>query len=179
MSLLSILSTALLILSQDRRPLTMQALMAPPPPTDLTQAPAKLDTDQNDLCTGSSAKIDQLVHLLKLIPNDSKSLVFSQFTTFLDKVIVTYDYGRIFALTCWIDWRGTRGTWASPPVEHLVISLNMSAAFHMCDLMESYPQEKDRKCWSGSPFPLTMMSPLLRGNPFQLLAWVEVEHKAR
>ncbi|KAG8213634.1 snf2 family protein [Butyriboletus roseoflavus] len=70
----------------DRRPLTMQALVAPPPPTDLTQAPVEQDTNQSDLCTGSSAKIDQLIHLLKLIPNDSKSLVFSQFTSFLDKI---------------------------------------------------------------------------------------------
>lgn len=78
---------AWLILSQDRRPLTMQALLAPPPPTDLTQAPVK-DLVESETCTGSSAKIDQLIHLLKLIPNDSKSLVFSQFTSFLDKVSV-------------------------------------------------------------------------------------------
>ncbi|KAI9572249.1 SNF2 family N-terminal domain-containing protein [Boletus coccyginus] len=70
----------------DRRPLTMQALMAPPPPTDLTQAPVKQDMDQSDLCVGSSAKIDQLIHLLKLIPHDAKSLVFSQFTSFLNKI---------------------------------------------------------------------------------------------
>lgn len=87
-SILSASPIALLIRSQDRRPLTMQALVAPPPPTDLTQAPVKQDIDQSELCAGSSAKIDQLVHLLKLIPNDSKSLVFSQFTSFLDKVIV-------------------------------------------------------------------------------------------
>ncbi|KAF8556100.1 hypothetical protein OG21DRAFT_1506885 [Imleria badia] len=70
----------------DRRPLTMQALVAPPPPTDLTQAPVKQVLDLSDLCTGSSAKIDQLIHLLKLIPHDAKSLVFSQFTSFLDKI---------------------------------------------------------------------------------------------
>jgi SWI/SNF-related matrix-associated actin-dependent regulator of chromatin subfamily A3 len=35
---------------------------------------------------GSSAKIDQLIHLLKLTPTNEKSLVFSQFTSFLDKV---------------------------------------------------------------------------------------------
>lgn len=97
--LLSASSTASLIHSQDRRPLTLQALVAPPPPTDFTQAPVKQDTDQSELCTGSSAKIDQLVHLLKLIPSDSKSLVFSQFTSFLDKVIVIYDHIRMFALT--------------------------------------------------------------------------------
>jgi SWI/SNF-related matrix-associated actin-dependent regulator of chromatin subfamily A3 len=34
----------------------------------------------------SSAKIDQLIHLLKLTPPNEKSLVFSQFTSFLDKI---------------------------------------------------------------------------------------------
>lgn len=66
----------------------MQDLVEPPPPTDLTQAPVhqEEDKDRSELRTGSSAKIDQLIHLLKLIPSDSKSLVFSQFTSFLDKV---------------------------------------------------------------------------------------------
>lgn len=36
--------------------------------------------------TGSSAKIEQLVHLLSLTPKTEKSLVFSQFTAFLDKI---------------------------------------------------------------------------------------------
>jgi SNF2 family DNA or RNA helicase len=108
--LLSASSTALLIRSKDRRPLTMQALVALPPPTDLTQAPVKQDMDQSDLCAGSSAKIDQLIHLLKLIPHDGKSLVFSQFTSFLDKVVAFYDHARMFALTPWIDWRGIGGT---------------------------------------------------------------------
>lgn len=48
----------------------------------------------NVLRSGSSAKIDQLVHLLTLTPATEKSLVFSQFTGFLDKVrlinVVTY-----------------------------------------------------------------------------------------
>ncbi|KAG9316303.1 hypothetical protein JVU11DRAFT_2334 [Chiua virens] len=70
----------------DRRPLGLQALVAPPPPTDLTQAHVKQYDDENELYSGSSAKIDQLIHLLKLIPGDSKSLVFSQFTSFLDKI---------------------------------------------------------------------------------------------
>ncbi|KAF8135787.1 SNF2 family N-terminal domain-containing protein [Boletus edulis] len=70
----------------DRRPLTMQDLVVPPPPTDLTQALTKQGIDESDLCIGSSAKIDQLIHLLKLIPHDAKSLVFSQFTSFLDKI---------------------------------------------------------------------------------------------
>lgn len=88
--LLTVPSTASLMNSQDRRPLTIRDLVAPPPPTDLTQVPVT-QADEIELCTGSSAKIDQLLHLLNLIPHDSKSLVFSQFTSFLDKVIIFYD----------------------------------------------------------------------------------------
>jgi len=114
----STLSVSSLIHSQDRRPLTMQALVAPPPPTDLTQAFVKQDMNQSDLCVGSSAKIDQLIHLLKLIPHDAKSLVFSQFTSFLDKVVASDDHACMLALTRWIDWGGIRGTWASLLVEY-------------------------------------------------------------
>jgi len=66
----------------------MGDLIEPPPPTELTQAPVRQDEHESDhmLRTGSSAKIDQLIHLLQLIPGDQKSLVFSQFTSFLDKV---------------------------------------------------------------------------------------------
>ena len=42
--------------------------------------------ETTDIRTGSSSKIDQLLHLLRLTPENEKSLVFSQFTTFLDKV---------------------------------------------------------------------------------------------
>jgi len=34
----------------------------------------------------SAAKIEQLIHLLELTPSTEKSLVFSQFTSFLDKI---------------------------------------------------------------------------------------------
>lgn len=75
---------------QDRRPITLNDLIEPPPPTDLTQAPVRHfeeeDISSDGLRTGSSAKIDQLVHLLGLTPATEKSLVFSQFTGFLDKV---------------------------------------------------------------------------------------------
>ncbi|KAG1766956.1 SNF2 family N-terminal domain-containing protein [Suillus occidentalis] len=53
----------------DRRTIGMGDLIEPPPPTELTQLP-----------------IDQLIHLLQLIPSDQKCLVFSQFTSFLDKI---------------------------------------------------------------------------------------------
>ncbi|KAG1752940.1 SNF2 family N-terminal domain-containing protein [Suillus lakei] len=73
----------------DRRTIGMGDLIEPPPPTELTQAPVRRDeneTHDSTLRTGSSAKIDQLIHLLQLIPSDQKSLVFSQFTSFLDKI---------------------------------------------------------------------------------------------
>jgi SWI/SNF-related matrix-associated actin-dependent regulator of chromatin subfamily A3 len=75
----------------DRRVLGMGDLIEPPPPTELTQAPIRMEDDldeaANSLRSGSSAKIDQLVHLLKLTPGNEKSLVFSQFTTFLIKYV--------------------------------------------------------------------------------------------
>lgn len=76
----------------DRRQISVQDLVDPAPPTDLTQAPVPREDDENDeddadgLRHGSSAKIEQLVHLLQLTPANEKSLVFSQFTSFLDKV---------------------------------------------------------------------------------------------
>ncbi|KAG1890243.1 SNF2 family N-terminal domain-containing protein [Suillus subluteus] len=73
----------------DRRTIGMGDLIEPPPPTDLTQLPVRNDeneTHDSTLRTGSSAKIDQLIHLLQLIPGEEKSLVFSQFTSFLDKI---------------------------------------------------------------------------------------------
>ena len=66
----------------------MRDLIEPPPITDLTQAPFRGDDDDDSddsLRNGSSAKIDQLIHLLRLTPSTDKSLVFSQFTSFLDK----------------------------------------------------------------------------------------------
>jgi SWI/SNF-related matrix-associated actin-dependent regulator of chromatin subfamily A3 len=38
------------------------------------------------LRVGPSDKINQLINLLRLTPDNEKSLVFSQFTSFLDKV---------------------------------------------------------------------------------------------
>ncbi|OAX42534.1 hypothetical protein K503DRAFT_847742 [Rhizopogon vinicolor AM-OR11-026] len=78
----------------DRRPLGMGDLIEPPPPTELTQAPVRQDESEshdNTLRTGSSAKVDQLIHLLQLIPSDQKSLVFSQFTSFLDKIAEAFE----------------------------------------------------------------------------------------
>lgn len=73
---------------QDRRPLITADLHEPPPLTDLTQKPIRdmEEAEPEGIRAGSSAKIDQLVHLLNLTPPTEKSLVFSQFTSFLDKV---------------------------------------------------------------------------------------------
>ncbi|KIJ49379.1 hypothetical protein M422DRAFT_65895 [Sphaerobolus stellatus SS14] len=70
----------------DRRTINVSDLIEPLPPTDLTQAPPLVETEDDDDLYGSSAKIDQLIHLLKLTPSTEKSLVFSQFTGFLDKI---------------------------------------------------------------------------------------------
>lgn len=66
----------------------MSDLIPPLPPTDATQAPPTMDEDEDEDGPASSAKIDQLIHLLQLTPRNEKSLVFSQFTSFLDKVRV-------------------------------------------------------------------------------------------
>jgi SWI/SNF-related matrix-associated actin-dependent regulator of chromatin subfamily A3 len=71
----------------------MMDVVEPAPPTELTQAPPKYEcggNEANEIREGSSAKIDQLVKLLELIPSNEKSLVFSQFTSFLDKVCLRY-----------------------------------------------------------------------------------------
>ncbi|KDR75774.1 hypothetical protein GALMADRAFT_248461 [Galerina marginata CBS 339.88] len=76
----------------DRRPLTMSDLIEPPLPNDLTQRPTRIREEESEgMLAGSSAKIDQLVHLLKLSPTSEKSLVFSQFTSFLDKIAETLE----------------------------------------------------------------------------------------
>lgn len=77
----------------DRRPLTLGDLYERLPPTDLTQKPVRVEQEENPvgIRAGSSAKIDQLIHLLKLTPTNEKSLVFSQFTSFLDKIAETMD----------------------------------------------------------------------------------------
>ena len=70
----------------------MGDLIEPLPPTELTQVPVRREEDEDltGIRAGSSAKIDQLVNLLKLTPSTEKSLVFSQFTSFLDKVRVSF-----------------------------------------------------------------------------------------
>ncbi|KAH6913909.1 SNF2 family N-terminal domain-containing protein [Coprinopsis sp. MPI-PUGE-AT-0042] len=72
----------------DGRMLSVNDLFERLPPTELTQKPVRdfIEDEPEGIRAGSSAKIDQLVQLLRLAPKDEKSLVFSQFTSFLDKV---------------------------------------------------------------------------------------------
>jgi len=73
---------------QDRRPLDIQDLIEPAPPPAEEEQVANVATPE-PMPIGDhppSAKIVQLIQLLKIQPWDSKSLVFSQFTSFLDRV---------------------------------------------------------------------------------------------
>ncbi|KAF4598505.1 hypothetical protein EYR38_006909 [Pleurotus pulmonarius] len=69
----------------DRRLLRQNDLIAPLPPTDALD----LVEEESVMSEGRSAKIEQLVHLLTLTPAGEKSIVFSQFTSFLDKASYT------------------------------------------------------------------------------------------
>lgn len=76
---------------QDRRPASEGDLIeAPPLPADdiLNDDGGDSDFDDNEEinATPSSSKIEHLVSLLRLIPATEKSLVFSQFTSFLDLI---------------------------------------------------------------------------------------------
>lgn len=77
---------------QDRQDLLAHDLIEPLAPVDATQAQFRVEdseengVDDTDMRNGSSAKIDQLIRLVQLTPSDEKSVVFSQFTSFLDKV---------------------------------------------------------------------------------------------
>ncbi|KIY50140.1 hypothetical protein FISHEDRAFT_71758 [Fistulina hepatica ATCC 64428] len=77
----------------DRRAITIGDLHEPPPATELTQVPVRQfeEDEPTGVRAGSSAKIDQLIELLRLNPPGDKSLVFSQFVSFLDKIAEALD----------------------------------------------------------------------------------------
>ncbi|KIK67294.1 hypothetical protein GYMLUDRAFT_191953 [Collybiopsis luxurians FD-317 M1] len=77
----------------DRGPLSLNDLYDPLPPMDMTQPSFRSQADEIEegIRNGASAKIEQLVQLLKLSPSGEKSLVFSQFTGFLDKIAEAFD----------------------------------------------------------------------------------------
>ncbi|THV02370.1 hypothetical protein K435DRAFT_963104 [Dendrothele bispora CBS 962.96] len=69
----------------DRNPLTLAHLIDPRPLHEATQFQSWRE-ENDDTSKGPSAKIEQLINLLHLTPGGEKSLVFSQFTSFLDKI---------------------------------------------------------------------------------------------
>ncbi len=76
--------------SQDRQTISMKDLYEAPLLDDLTQRPIQRDDENENYGDAPSAKIDQLVRLLTAIPTTDKVLVFSQFTSFLNKVNLHY-----------------------------------------------------------------------------------------
>ncbi|KAK7472758.1 hypothetical protein VKT23_000868 [Stygiomarasmius scandens] len=63
----------------DRRPLNLNELLEPRPAHEATQFQSRVE--ENDTTNNMpSAKIEQLINLLRLTPGGEKSLVFSQFT---------------------------------------------------------------------------------------------------
>lgn len=69
----------------DRRPLDPSQLIEAPPRTELTQKPF-YEEEEEERPESRSAKVEQLIKLLQLTPGGDKSLVFSQFTSFLYKI---------------------------------------------------------------------------------------------
>lgn len=69
----------------DRRPLLWEDLIGSLPAPETMQP---LFYNKESTTIESSAKIDQLIRLINLQPINEKSLVFSQFTSFLDKIAI-------------------------------------------------------------------------------------------
>jgi hypothetical protein len=140
----------------------------PAPLTELTQAPTPTagDNDENtDLREGSSAKIDQLMHLLRLTPEDEKSLVFSQFTTFLDKVCPLFP-ALSDCLRRSVSERLQRslikkGQYIFAACDFFTCSQHISIGYRTPNLMAGCLQSSGKKCWRCYVFRLNMT----RGRP--------------
>jgi hypothetical protein len=65
----------------DRHPISLSSLLELPPDVSEFVEPSAVTS-----ATAPSAKIRELVKLLKVFGSDEKTLVFSQFTSFLDRV---------------------------------------------------------------------------------------------
>ncbi|WWC62158.1 uncharacterized protein I303_104750 [Kwoniella dejecticola CBS 10117] len=71
----------------DRHPIGLPSILELPPDQPTQEYVDPLDSSQaKSLLPVKSAKIDELVKYLKVFPADEKTLVFSQFTSFLDQV---------------------------------------------------------------------------------------------
>ncbi|WWD17138.1 hypothetical protein CI109_101575 [Kwoniella shandongensis] len=66
----------------DRHPLSLSSILELPPEDDY-----KPPTDVKPI---QSAKIDELLRYIRIFPDDEKTLVFSQFTSFLDHVAAKF-----------------------------------------------------------------------------------------
>ncbi|KAM6502461.1 SNF2 family N-terminal domain containing protein, partial [Amanita muscaria] len=75
----------------DRRLITPGDLIEPPPHVDPTQPFAVSNKHKVRDRRNRSAKIEQLIHVLKLLPPTDKTLVFSQFTSFMDKIAEAFE----------------------------------------------------------------------------------------
>lgn len=80
----------LTLIRQDRGKLTQEHLLEPAPEEEEVESDedSTEDAPRGDDAEVWSAKVSQLIELLKVQPWDSKSLVFSQFTSYLDLVSV-------------------------------------------------------------------------------------------
>ncbi|WWC70170.1 uncharacterized protein I206_104118 [Kwoniella pini CBS 10737] len=74
----------------DRHPIGLPSILELPPDQIVDDYVDPSDSSQaKSLLPVKSAKIDELVKYLKVFPSDEKTLVFSQFTSFLDQVAIS------------------------------------------------------------------------------------------
>jgi SWI/SNF-related matrix-associated actin-dependent regulator of chromatin subfamily A3 len=76
---------------QDRRALSLNDLIEPSPVIESVFETTEDEGDEfaEEGATETPPKIEQLIHLLKLQLRGDKSLVFSQFTSYLRKVCIS------------------------------------------------------------------------------------------
>ncbi|WVF71338.1 hypothetical protein IAT40_006141 [Kwoniella sp. CBS 6097] len=83
----------------DRHPIGLPSILEMPPDTEEYVDPINSQTDSKPI---KSAKIDELVKYLQIFPGDEKTLVFSQFTSFLDQVALRLNEDKI----AWVRFDG-------------------------------------------------------------------------
>ncbi|OCF32964.1 DNA repair protein Rad5 [Kwoniella heveanensis BCC8398] len=76
----------------DRHPIGLPSILELPPDPEEYVDPVNSQTDSKPI---KSAKIDELVKYLQVFPGDEKTLVFSQFTSFLDQVALRLNEEKI------------------------------------------------------------------------------------
>ena len=81
---------------QDRRQLRVEDLIEPRPPQEEEQSDTNSEDSLGIEGIVPSPKVQQLVQILRVLPFDSKSLVFSQFTSFLD-IVCSFDCVKLYA----------------------------------------------------------------------------------